>query len=194
MDKMELLRIWCCLVIIFLLSSALAEYLVRVDQFNFEVGDRELIVSQSASIEQDGNRSYLSGHLIVAKPINEISMLASMDISRPSLPRVRLFATKMDLCSFFNNDYKSKFVQQFYNRYVNFINVRPRCPLQANVNYSLQRSYIDERILPELLPECSYFLKLEFRNKTKHLAQVLISGHITPVANKVPTPKFRVKF
>ncbi|XP_064553563.1 uncharacterized protein LOC135438932, partial [Drosophila montana] len=182
------------IIFFFNFNCALAEYLVRVDQFNFEVGDRELILSQSASIEQDGNRSYLSGHLIVAKPINEISMLASMDISRHNLPRVHLFDTKMNLCSFLNNEYKSKFVQQFYNRYVNFINVRPRCPLQANVNYSLQRSYIDERMLPELLPECSYFFKLEFRNKTKHLAQVHISGHITPVASKLPTPKFRVKF
>ncbi|XP_017857666.1 PREDICTED: uncharacterized protein LOC108610222 [Drosophila arizonae] len=193
---MKLLRIWAYFLLILVFDwagSGCAEYVVSVDRFVFTPIDRELIPSQSATIEHVGNRSYLSGHLYLGRSVDNVIALASLEISRPNLPRVRLFNSKFDVCSFLKNTYKSKFLQQFHYRFVNFINVQPSCPLKPHLNYTLERSYIDERILPELLPECSYFFNVEFREKTKPLANLHISGQLHPVLNKKRGPKNRVK-
>lgn len=104
--------------------------MVSVDQFVFTPIDRELIPSQSATIEHIGNRSYLSGHLYLGRAVDNVIALASLEISRPNLPRVRLFNSKFDLCGFLKNTYKSKFLQQFHYRFVTFTNVQPSCPLK----------------------------------------------------------------
>lgn len=217
--KMKLLRIraYFLLILVFdCAGSGCAEYVVTVDRFVFTPIDRELIPSQSATIEHVGNRSYLSGHLYLGRSVDNVIALASLEISRPNLPRVRLFNSKFDVCSFLKNTYKSKFLQQFHYRFVTFTNVQPSCPLKPvsrvfgtnfqslfvycitnlcfqHLNYTLERSYIDERILPELLPECSYFFNVEFREKTKPLANLHISGQLHPVLNKKRGPKNRVK-
>ncbi|XP_023163968.1 uncharacterized protein LOC111594752 [Drosophila hydei] len=189
---MKLLRIWACFRLIFVLDCAQAEYVVSVDSFVFDPIDREVVLSQSATIEHVGNRSYLSGHLYLGRAVDNLIALGSLEISRPKLPRVRLFNSKFDLCGFLKNDYKSKFLQQFHYRFVTFTNVRPLCPLKPHLNYTLERSYLDERILPELLPECSYFLNVEFLEKAKRLAEMHISGQLHPV-NKKKGPKNHVK-
>ncbi|EDV94077.1 uncharacterized protein LOC6570042 [Drosophila grimshawi] len=187
---MDLRAVYACLYVITTIAiGALGDYVVLVDHFDFEPVDRELIVSNSAFIEQEGNRSYISGHLQLGRTLNEIIMLTSMDISRPRLPRVRLFDTKLDLCAFLNNAYRSKFVRHFYKRFVNFVNIQPTCPIQAHINYSLTRSYLDESVLPELLPACSYFLKVEIRNRTSRFAIIHLSGYIRPVVVRTTTPK-----
>lgn len=128
--EMDLLRHYLC-SLLFIISCALAEYMIHVDQFNFVPDDREIIVSQSSFIEQDGNRSYLSGHLVFSRSLNDIKLFTSLDIARPKLPRVRLFDKKLDVCSFFTNDYRSKFVRQIYNNYISYLNAAPSCPLKA---------------------------------------------------------------
>ncbi|KAL7739624.1 hypothetical protein ACLKA6_018838 [Drosophila palustris] len=189
---MDLIRNGFC-ALFFIISCALAEYVIRVDQFDFVPEDRELIVSQSSLLEQDGNRSYLSGHLVFSRSLNDIKLFTSMDIARPKFPRIRMFDKKLDLCSFFANDYRSKFVRQIYNSFISFLNVAPSCPLKADFNYSLHRGYVDDRYLPDFLPDCSFFAKLEFLHKSNRLARMLFSGHISTVASKAATPKFKVK-
>lgn len=137
--KMKLLRIWACFRLIFVLDCAQAEYVVSVDSFVFDPIDREVVLSQSATIEHVGNRSYLSGHLYLGRAVDNLIALGSLEISRPKLPRVRLFNSKFDLCGFLKNDYKSKFLQQFHYRFVTFTNVRPLCPLKP-VSRALART------------------------------------------------------
>ncbi|XP_034473949.1 uncharacterized protein LOC117781308 [Drosophila innubila] len=162
---MELLR-HCFFSLLLTISCALAEYMILVDQFNFVPEDRKLIISQSSFVEQDANRSYLSGHLVFSRSLNDIKLFTSMDIARPNFPRVRLFDKKLDVCSFFTNDYRSKFVRQIYNNYISYLNVVPSCPLKAHFNYSLHRGYVDDRYLPDFLPDCSFFIKFEFLYKS----------------------------
>ncbi|KAH8404938.1 hypothetical protein KR222_011061, partial [Zaprionus bogoriensis] len=176
---MDLLRI--CFSFVIISYTVRAEYLVRVDQFSFVPDDRDCVISQSSFVEQEGNRSYLSGHLMVSRPLNEITMLASMDMMRPKFQRIRLFENKLEFCSFSANAYRSKFMRQLYNNYVSFLNTPPVCPLKANFNYTLHRAFVDDRFLPDFLPECSYLMKVEFQHKSKRLAHMLFSGHIRPL-------------
>ncbi|KAH8274098.1 hypothetical protein KR044_010380, partial [Drosophila immigrans] len=177
--RMDLLRHCCAFLLI--VGSVFSEYVIRVNRFEFRIEDREIITSQSSILEQDSNRSYLSGHLQFSRPISDIQLFTTMDIQRPKVPRMRLFEKKMDLCSFFSNNYRSKFVRQLYNNYMSFINEPPKCPLKANFNYSLHRAYVDDSYLPDFLPECRFFMKLEFSHKSKRTANMIFTGELGPV-------------
>lgn len=126
---MEMLRICCALMIVSCANGA--EYVIRVDKFDFVADDREWLISQSSFVEQEGNRSYLSGHLVLSRPVPEITMIASLDMLRPKFQSIRLFENKLEFCTFSANAYRSKFLRQIYNNYVSFLNTPPVCPLKA---------------------------------------------------------------
>ncbi|KAH8415236.1 hypothetical protein KR215_009980, partial [Drosophila sulfurigaster] len=173
------LRHYCAFLL--LISSVYSEYLIRVNRFDFRTEDHELITSQGSFVVQDGNRSYLYGHLIFSRPFDDIQLLTTMDIQRQKKQRMRLFEKKMDMCSFFGNHYRSKFVQQLHHNYMSYLNEKPKCPLKANFNYSLYRAYVDDSYLPEFIPECRFFMKLEFSHKTKRVANMFFNGELGPV-------------
>lgn len=126
---MDLLRTCCALLIVRFASGA--QYIIRVDQYSFVPVDRELVIGQGSVIEQEGNRSYVSGHLMFSRDVHEVTMFASLDMLRPKSRRVRLFENKLEFCTFSANAYKSKFLRQLYNNYVSYINTPPICPLKA---------------------------------------------------------------
>ncbi|XP_002132312.2 uncharacterized protein [Drosophila pseudoobscura] len=160
-------------------GCCLASYVLQVDLFSFAVDDPAIIVSQSAYVEQEQNRSYLSGHLIFNKTVNEITMRSSMNISRPRLPEVRLFDVKLNVCQMISNGYKNRFVRVFYNSYASFVNTRPACPIKANFNYTLTRAYLNEKVLPELLPQCIFRMQLVFQHQSKPLAHMQLNGRLS---------------
>ncbi|EDW76080.2 uncharacterized protein Dwil_GK19054 [Drosophila willistoni] len=161
------------------LSCCLAAYLVRVDHFNFHVDDPLIILSQSAFIEQDVNRSYLSGHLLFSEPLKDIILQTSLDINRPKLPRMRLFDVRLEICHIMNNGYKNKFVRQFYNNFASFVNENATCPLKPHFNYTLNRAYVNDDVFPDFLPECTYRMKLIFQHKSKTLAHIQLDGRLS---------------
>ncbi|KAH8378055.1 hypothetical protein KR093_008790, partial [Drosophila rubida] len=175
--RMDLLRHCCAFLII--ISSVLSDYVIRINRFEFRIEDHELIISQSSIVEQDSNRSYLSGHLIFSRSLSDIQLFTTMDIQRPKVSRMRLFEKKMDLCAFLSNNYRSKFVRQLYINYMAFINERPKCPLKPNFNYTLHRAYVDDGNLPGFLPECHFFMKLEFSHKSKRIANMVFTGELS---------------
>lgn len=126
---MDLLRICYALLIVRFASGA--EYVVRVDQYSFVPVDRELVISQGSLIEQEGNRSYVSGYLMFSRDVHEVTMFASLDMLRPKFQRIRLFENKLEFCTFSANAYKSKFLRQLYKNYVSYLNTLPICPLKA---------------------------------------------------------------
>ncbi|KAI8042608.1 hypothetical protein M5D96_003921, partial [Drosophila gunungcola] len=128
-----------------LVNCFLCAHVVHVDRFVFTVDVQDLFVSQSAFLEQESNRSYFSGHIMINRPINELTLLSSIDILRPSRPEMRL-----------------------YNNY----------------NYTLTRAYIDEALLPDLLPECTYRMKMAFQHKSKLLAHMQVDGRLLTLAMK----------
>ncbi|EDV58667.1 uncharacterized protein LOC6542009 [Drosophila erecta] len=161
-----------------LVNWSLCAHVVFVDRFTFTVDDRDLFLSQSAVVEQDGNRSYLSGHMVINRLVNDLILTSSMDITRPHRPELRLYNVQLNFCSVLNNGYKNKFIRLLYNNYAEFLNTKPKCPLRPNFNYSLHRAYIDEAMLPDLLPECTYRMKMSFKNKSKLLAHMQIEGKL----------------
>ncbi|XP_017132346.1 uncharacterized protein LOC108149359 [Drosophila elegans] len=161
-----------------LANCFLCAHVVHVDRFVFTVDVQDLFVSQSAFLEQEYNRSYFSGHIMINRPINELTLLSSMDILRPPRPEMRLYNVKLNFCSIFNNGYKNKFIKMMYNNYADFLNTKPKCPLKANYNYTLTRAYIDEALLPDLLPECTYRMKMAFQHKSKLLAHMQVDGRL----------------
>ncbi|XP_022231926.2 uncharacterized protein LOC111080556 [Drosophila obscura] len=176
--QMSLLRLYL-LVVGGYFSCCLAAYVLRVDNFTFVVDDPTIILSQSAFAEQEQNRSYLSGHMIFNRSLNEIMLRASMNISRPRLPELRLFDVKLNVCHVISNVYKNRFVKIFYNSYASFLNNKPLCPIKTNFNYTLTRAYLNEEVLPELLPQCSFCMKLIFHHKSKPLAHMQLDGRLS---------------
>ncbi|XP_017047731.1 uncharacterized protein LOC108092602 [Drosophila ficusphila] len=161
-----------------LINCYLCGHVVLVDRFTFTVDDPGLFASQSAFLEKESNRSYFSGHLIFNRVINELTLVSSMDIMRPPSIELRLYSVKLNLCSVLNNGYKNKFIRIFYNSYANFLNAKPKCPLKPNFNYTLTRAYMDEELLPELLPECTYRVKMSFQQQSKLLGHMQIDGRV----------------
>ncbi|XP_034670247.1 uncharacterized protein LOC117902764 [Drosophila subobscura] len=173
---MSLLRLY--LVVGGYFSCCLAAYVLHVDYFTFVVDDAKVIVSQSAFVEQEQNRSYLSGHLIFNRSLNEITMRSSMNISRSRMPEVRLFDVKLNVCHVISNVYRNRFVRIFYNSFASFVNAKPVCPIKPNFNYTLTRAYLNEEVLPELLPQCSFRMNLNFQHKSKPLAHMQLDGRL----------------
>ncbi|XP_016978110.1 uncharacterized protein LOC108043810 [Drosophila rhopaloa] len=168
----------CLLVLASLINCYLCAHVVHVDRFIFTVDDHDLFVSQSAFLEQESNRSYLSGHMMINRLINDLTLVSSMDILRPPRPEMRLYNVKLNFCSILNNGYKNKFIRMLYNNYAEFLNAKPKCPLKPNFNYTLTRAYVDEDMLPDLLPECSYRMKMSFQQKSKLLAHIQFDGRL----------------
>ncbi|XP_017068041.1 uncharacterized protein LOC108105812 [Drosophila eugracilis] len=166
------------LVLSSLINCYLCGHVVYVDRFTFTADDHDLFLSQNAIIEQESNRSYLSGHMMINRLINDLTVVSSMDILRPPRPEMRLYNVKLNFCSVLNNGYKNKFIRMLYNSYADFLNSKPKCPLKPNFNYSLTRAYIDEQLIPDLLPECTYRLKMSFQHKSKLLAHMQIDGKL----------------
>ncbi|KAH8412544.1 hypothetical protein KR009_002932 [Drosophila setifemur] len=160
-------------------------HIVSLDRFTFVADDRDLFISHSASLEQVNNRSYMSGHIMINRLLNDITLVSSMDIIRPHRPEMRLYNVKLNFCSVLNNGYKNRFIKTLYNTYAEFLNYKPKCPLKPNFNYSLTRAYVDEDILPDLLPECSYRLKMIFQLKSKLLAHMQLDGRLITKGGKM---------
>ncbi|XP_016998307.2 uncharacterized protein [Drosophila takahashii] len=161
-----------------LINCFLGAHVVYVDRFTFNVDDHDLFLSQSAVLEQESNRSYLSGHMMINRLINDLILVSSMDVMRPKRPEMRLYSVKLNFCSVLNNGYKNKFIRMLYNNYAEFLNTKPKCPLKPNFNYSLTRAYVDEDMLPDLLPECTFRLKMSFHHKSKLLAHMQTDGKL----------------
>ncbi|KAH8292835.1 hypothetical protein KR054_011948 [Drosophila jambulina] len=159
-------------------EHCLCAMVVHLDRFTFTVDDHALFLSQSAVLEQEQNRSYLSGHIVINRLVNDITLSSSMDIIRPRRPEIRLYNVKLNFCSVLNNGYKNKFIRMIYNNYAGFLNTKPKCPLKPNLNYSLTRAYVDEDLLPDLLPECTYRFRAAFEQKSKLLAHMQIDGRL----------------
>ncbi|KAH8266599.1 hypothetical protein KR018_002933 [Drosophila ironensis] len=161
-----------------LVHCCMCAHVVYLDRFTFVADDHDLFLSHSTVLEQVHNRSYMSGHMVISRLINDITLVSSMDIIRPHRPEMRLYNVKLDFCSVLNNGYKNKFIKTIYNSYAEFLNTKPKCPLKPNFNYSLTRAYIDETIIPDLLPESTYRFKIAFQHKSKQLAHMLLDGRL----------------
>ncbi|XP_016961929.1 uncharacterized protein LOC108032560 [Drosophila biarmipes] len=161
-----------------LINCFLCAHVVFVDRFSFIVDDHDLFLSQSAVLEQESNRSYISGNMMINRLVNDLTLVSSMDIKRPSRPEMRLYSVKLNFCSILNNGYKNRFIRMLYNNYAQFLNTKPKCPLKPNFNYTLTRAYVDEEMLPDLLPECTYRMKMSFQQKSKQLAHMQIDGRL----------------
>ncbi|XP_020809484.1 uncharacterized protein LOC110185128 [Drosophila serrata] len=166
------------LVLSLIPDSCLCAHIVLLDRFTFTVDDHALFLSQSAVLEQEQNRSYLSGHMLINRLVNDITLSSTMDIIRPRRPEMRLYTVKLNFCSVLNNGYKNKFIRTLYNNYAGFLNTKPKCPLKPNFNYSLTRAYVDEDLLPDLLPECTYRFRATFEQKSKLLAHMQLDGRL----------------
>ncbi|KAH8340555.1 uncharacterized protein [Drosophila kikkawai] len=166
------------LVLSWMAERCLSAQVVHLDRFTFTVDDHALFLSQSAVLEQEHNRSYLSGHMMINRLVNDITLTSSMDIIRPRRPEMRLYNVKLNFCSVLNNGYKNKFIRLLYNNYAGFLNTKPKCPLKPNFNYSLTRAFVDEDLLPDLLPECTYRFRASFEQKSKPLAHMQLDGRL----------------
>jgi len=113
-----------------LINCFFSAHVVLVDRFTFIVDDHDLFLSQSAVVEQESNRSYLSGHIVINRLVNDLTLVSSMDIMRPPRPDMRLYTVKLNFCSILNNAYKNRFIRMLYNNYAEFLNTKPKCPLK----------------------------------------------------------------
>ncbi|KAH8328520.1 hypothetical protein KR067_010359 [Drosophila pandora] len=160
----------------FLVESCICPQVVKLDRFTFDPDDPSLFVSESAILDQDYNRSYISGHVVLTRELNDLMITSSMDIIRSHRPEMRLYKVTLNFCSILNNAYKNKFVKTLYHSFAAFLNTRPKCPLKANFNYSFERAYVDEKLIPSLIPDCTYRLKMSFQLKSKQLAHMQLDG------------------
>ncbi|XP_030377778.1 uncharacterized protein LOC115626538 [Scaptodrosophila lebanonensis] len=153
-------------------------YDIRIHIFDFRVDDSEIILSNAFKLEQELDRSYVSGYLMFSQQLEPINMVAVLNVTRSHMPSLRMFNTQIDACRMLNNGYKNKFVKQIYNTFFTFVNTRPKCPLKANFNYTLTRAYVDEKLFPDFLPDCNISISLQFEHKSKSLALLNISGRL----------------
>ncbi|XP_017105568.2 uncharacterized protein [Drosophila bipectinata] len=165
-------------VLSLLVESYICLQVVRLDRFTFDADDPSLFVSHLALLDQGYNRSYLTGHVVLTRDLNELLITSSMDIIRPHRPEMRLYKVTLNFCSILTNAYKNKFIKTMYHGFATFLDVRPKCPLKANLNYSYARAYIDEKLIPNLIPDCTYRLKMSFQQKSKQLAHMQLDGRL----------------
>ncbi|ALC39094.1 CG33640 [Drosophila busckii] len=177
---MELLQFSSSLILVIAICCCMAEYVIRVEKFDFVVYDRKLIISSNSEVQQEGNRSYMSGYVSFSRALNEIRLFASMNITRPDWPPVRLIDKQFEMCAYLNNTNRNKYMKQFYNKYVTFLNVAPLCPLKAHFNYTLNRFFVDDSLLSDLLPESIFYMRVDYQHRTRRIAHMYFTGRIIP--------------
>lgn len=132
-------------VLSFLVESCICPQVVKLDRFTFDPDDPSLFVSESAILDQDYNRSYISGHVVLTRELNDLMITSSMDIIRSHRPEMRLYKVTLNFCSILNNAYKNKFVKTLYHSFAAFLNTRPKCPLKAVSENPYSLAYISEQ-------------------------------------------------
>ncbi|XP_028895883.2 uncharacterized protein LOC114803979 [Zeugodacus cucurbitae] len=130
-------------------------------------------------LSRRNNRVYTSGSLRLRQPIARLEANAVLDIYSSHGQLKNIFNLSVDCCAIVaNGRHNSRTFDNILQSIFTKINVLPKCPLKANLNYTITDFDVNESILPVYIPKTYFNTSLYFRYEGRPAGQAIVVGRV----------------
>ncbi|KAH8404830.1 hypothetical protein KR222_004929 [Zaprionus bogoriensis] len=154
-------------------------YRFFIQSFAFKNIDLDVFESLDTQVLQLDNRSFVSGQFIMRRLISQFDVRASIDLMKSKDQKKRIIDVRVDGCRFLKGGQKTYLFNIIVKTIQRHTSANVKCPLEENVNYSLENWHLDGKDLPGYFPKSAFqgFAELEMRQKKfasiKYFGQII---------------------
>ncbi|XP_030556139.1 uncharacterized protein LOC115759357 [Drosophila novamexicana] len=148
---------------------------IFINEFAIKLAVKDLF--EEANCEVSRSR-FVNCNMILRRNVNQVDVVATLDILKTNNKTMRLFNVRLDGCQFFDTLHKNLLFNVFAKSLTTAIHGSLKCPVISHFNYTLNNWSLEETEFPNYMPECLFKADLTFLEHDKSALHLEIDGRI----------------